>query len=424
MTIVVFVHGTGVRQPRYAETLAAVTRAVAAVRPDAVVRGCYWGERFGARLSADGASVPEAARSRGPADSDLAELDASGAGGGGGDLDQDVGSWWVLYLDPIAELRSSTPSTIGELAPPGRESAADVLAERARAGLADPAVRSAADRAGLAGTLEAASAAILTHPDVRLSLDEVGPDGGGGRLLARAIVAEAVRLLTDPPADPPPLDGAARDALVTALAVRIDPDEATRAVPATVTSALVGTGRLAWRLGGARFVERRRAAILDSAHPLPGDVMVYLAHGQGIRDLIAEQVRAAGEPVVLLGHSLGGIACLDLLVEQPGLPVVKLITVGSQAPLLYELGALPSLRPPAGLPTHVPEWVNVYDPRDLLAYVGEVVFPGRVRDVRVDSRQPFPHAHSAYWALEAFPQMLDEELPVGPAAATPPASLS
>jgi hypothetical protein len=46
----------------------------------------------------------------------------------------------------------------------------------------------------------------------------------------------------------------------------------------------------------------------------------------------------------------------------------------------------------------VPNWLNVYDPRDLLSYVGAPLFPGRVEDVEVDNRQPFPPSHSAYWA--------------------------
>jgi hypothetical protein len=109
---------------------------------------------------------------------------------------------------------------------------------------------------------------------------------------------------------------------------------------------------------------------------------------------------------------------VDLLVEQPDLPVAKLITVGSQAPLLYEMGALPSLQPPATLPAGFPDWVNVYDPRDLLAFVGRPVFGGKVTDTAVDSRQPFPYAHSAYWSLDAFTDLLAAELPGDP---VPPA---
>ena len=35
--------------------------------------------------------------------------------------------------------------------------------------------------------------------------------------------------------------------------------------------------------------------------------------------------------------------------------------------------------------------------RDFLSYRGSDVFPGRVKDVRVESGQPFPESHGAYW---------------------------
>jgi hypothetical protein len=403
MPTVVFMHGTGVRQPRYAQNLAEVTQVVAEVRPGTPVRGCYWGERFGARLSAAGASIPDVTRSRAATADNLPAAD---------DLENDdVDAWSVLFLDPIAELRTSTGSDPPGLQPPGRETRAEVLGDRARAGLSDPQIMAAAERAGIARTLTRAMTTVLGNPEVSAALNDADLSEAGPYLLARAIVAEAVSRLGDPGADPPTLDGSARDALVAALARHLDPQADSRALPAAVTEAVARTARLAWRLYGSRVLERRRAAILSSAHPMPGDVLVYLARGGDIRALIADQIRAADPPTVLIGHSLGGVACVDLLVEHPQLPVAKLITVGSQAPLLYELGALPSLQPPVALPTSFPEWVNVYDPRDLLAFVGNPVFPGRVRDVPVDSRQPFPYAHSAYWSLTAFRDLLDAELP-------------
>ena len=74
-----------------------------------------------------------------------------------------------------------------------------------------------------------------------------------------------------------------------------------------------------------------------------------------------------------------------------------LVTVGSQAPFLYEIGALWSLTHDDPLPAHLPPWLNIYDTRDLLSYVGGRLFPGRVEDVEVNNGQPFPQSHSAYW---------------------------
>ena len=101
--------------------------------------------------------------------------------------------------------------------------------------------------------------------------------------------------------------------------------------------------------------------------------------------------------MVLLGHSLGGVVCVDLLVEQALPQVQLLVTVGSQAPFFYEINALHSLAWEEPLPAHFPTWLNIYDLRDFLSYIGASVFPGKVRDVRVDSKQPFPHAHGAYF---------------------------
>ena len=120
---------------------------------------------------------------------------------------------------------------------------------------------------------------------------------------------------------------------------------------------------------------------------------------------------AVEAPVVLVAHSLGGIASVELLATR-ALPAVELlVTVGSQAPFLYELNALPTLPFGAELPPTVPRWVNVFDRRDLLGYTGAGVFPGRVEDREVDNRAPFPRSHSAYFANERFYAVLDEVLP-------------
>ena len=103
------------------------------------------------------------------------------------------------------------------------------------------------------------------------------------------------------------------------------------------------------------------------------------------------------DPVTLLTHSLGGIACVDLLASTPQAKVTGLITVGSQAPFLYEIDCLPCVRWGQKLPSGFPKWLNIYDERDLLSYIGEGVFPGQVQDFKVDNGQPFPESHSAYW---------------------------
>ena len=100
----------------------------------------------------------------------------------------------------------------------------------------------------------------------------------------------------------------------------------------------------------------------------------------------------------LVAHSLGGIICVDLLVREEFPTVAGLVTVGSQSPFLYEIGALPALTYPDPLPDHFPRWVNIYDRRDMLSYVAAGVLGDRVADVEVDNGQPFPQSHSAYFS--------------------------
>jgi hypothetical protein len=83
--------------------------------------------------------------------------------------------------------------------------------------------------------------------------------------------------------------------------------------------------------------------------------------------------------------------------------IVLLVTLGSQAPFFYEIGALQSLEfadvpPEKRLPDHFPQWLNFYDLRDFLSYVGQPVFgQNRVVDFQIDSRLPFPDSHSGYF---------------------------
>ncbi len=58
MTTVLFVHGTGVRQPGYDRALARFTVKLAKVRPASSVKACFWGAEHGARLNCDGVSIP------------------------------------------------------------------------------------------------------------------------------------------------------------------------------------------------------------------------------------------------------------------------------------------------------------------------------------------------------------------------------
>ncbi|MBW5486791.1 alpha/beta fold hydrolase, partial [Streptomyces bambusae] len=212
----------------------------------------------------------------------------------------------------------------------------------------------------------------------------------------------AAALAEDAPLVP---DGTARDAAVAALAARMGarPDGSERGIGSLLA-------RPALRIATGQAVRRRRA-LTEAAHPAAADIMLYLSRGEPLRRRLRELIGKLEPPVVVIGHSLGGIIALDTLVTAPLPQVELLVTVGSQGPFLYESGALPGLVHPEPLPDHVPDWLNLYDPRDLLGYVGAPLFPGRVTDVAVDNRQPFPAAHSAYWTNPAIYRALAGRLP-------------
>src|SRR5260370_31589225 len=110
---------------------------------------------------------------------------------------------------------------------------------------------------------------------------------------------------------------------------------------------------------------------------------------------------------------LGGIGCADLLIQHQSVrqQVQLLVTVGTQLPFFYEIGALHSLSPDQPLPPDFPSWLNIYDLNDFLSYVGATVFPNQVQHVLVDNRQPLPQAHGAYSKNPASRTALITRLP-------------
>ena len=184
------------------------------------------------------------------------------------------------------------------------------------------------------------------------------------------------------------------------------PNGAGRAIiPSWIKKQLAGLGKSLL----TSVIRRKRGLITDKLYGFPADILLYQARGGAIRDSLRKLVEEASDDVILLGHSLGGIACVDLLVDQP-LPKVKmLITVGSQAPFLYELNCLVSMSYDADadrderLPINFPkQWLNFYDQRDILSYVGAKLFGNRIMDIEMQNGQPFPDSHSAYWDNNAL----------------------
>jgi len=356
---------------------------------------CLWGDSCGSRLGADGQSIPPGRpprSARGPLAAEETEEDAL---------------WSLIELDPLFELKLlSAAEAGGSELPPGAPSPSELIEDATAKIRADETLRGRMAEAGLGDVCGAAVRAIFVDQSVSLALsrglaaDDVWP------ATARAIVAECLVLADGDAGGSFPMDAATRDALVDDITAVLG--GSARGIGASLGG--VGLG-VALRLGATGPVERRRDVVTKAVAPVTGDVALYLARGKGIRDFIGAAIRSAPPPVTVVAHSLGGVAALELLGTGRYPEAQLLITVGSQAPLLYELNALPTLPFGTPLPDGVPRWVNVFDPRDLLAFIGEKIFPGRVTDLVVDSGVPFPRAHSAYFTSPQFYAILDEVMP-------------
>ncbi|MFD7878080.1 hypothetical protein ACFV5G_28965 [Streptomyces sp. NPDC059766] len=374
---IVFVHGTGVRATSYNATLDAVRAALD--EPDREVRGCFWGAAEGAKFVCDGASVPG--------------YRTSGGGKTDGD-DEDIAVWGVLYADFGYELRllglKPAPSSgMGRGTPPSRRFLDAIEAYRPSS-----AAVAVFRGHGLLDDLAEALRTVQASPELRDAAATVDENGYEHRhAVARAVVAVVLSAAVERGADA--VDGVVRAALLATLSS--DLHSQSRALPGKVKQAAAKPALRAL----TRRAANQRGALSDGALPMTGDILRYQARGEGVRQLIKRTIEhAPGESVTVLAHSLGGVACVDLLaMEDLGKRVDQLITVGSQAPFFYECGALTSVEHPRTLPGHFPRrWLNIYDPWDLLAYRAAKVFPQHASDVEVSNGQPFPFAHSAYWS--------------------------
>jgi hypothetical protein len=378
MRHVLFVHGTGVRQPSYDESWAIIAAQLRKKLPDSTLYRCYWGGTEGSRLRSGGASIPDYNTAR--AVEDVDPEDAA------------IAEWRLLYEDPDSELETSLiPSTPRDFNPFEEGPLETVTALLA---VETETTRTLVDELRLQSVWEVAKSEMLTTLSAAVvanrAIPELTPEFR--IVLARALVAHAITLRfadSDDVAAWP--TGRQRDALVKSLSN--DWGAEYRSVASWIGNRLK---RVALKIGTDK-VARKRGAVSDAAYPATGDILLYQARGEGIRAYIECAIQKAPKPVVVLAHSLGGIACVDLLASKHLDGVAKLITVGSQAPLFYELNALWSLPNGSPLPASFPDWLNIYDKHDFLSYVGAGLFPGRIRDVLVNNRQPFPQSHSAYW---------------------------
>jgi hypothetical protein len=404
-----FVHGTGVREPAYRRSLRTISQNLTALRPDLTVSACFWGGPLGSTLRMGGCSIPDYRPAAMPRSSvpgpERPGANAMPPADSEDTLERE--RWDVLYRDPLFELELlRMTGSAGPRFVPSAETLGEEMSRLARQLVDNPEVQDAFTEAGFGSQLQAALLSVLTSETCRDVLAELDEDAGGARtIIARAVVAHAISHTEDGPISVSPAD---RNAMLAAVIDGLGGTE--YGIGGAVARVLKASSSIALRFGGSRWVVSRRNTWTEEAHLFAGDILYYLARGKPIREFIARRIREADGPVVLLAHSLGGIAAVDLLAEQALPEVELLVTVGSQAPLLYEFDALPCLPFGHELPNRFPAWLNIFDRRDLLSYVGHDVFPGRVVDHEVDNGQGVNTAHSAYWNNHEVYELLAQKI--------------
>ncbi|NVD99436.1 hypothetical protein [Massilia sp. BJB1822] len=384
----VFVHGINVRGDDAELTRNLIAQRLRNWLPQAQVHACVWGDDLGARLRHGGASIPNYDSARGP-----------------GELLPEMQSWlrWqLLYDDPLLEVRLLAAGESQDAVTPQSAQGARLMLSRLAAlpqsGALTQLLATLGWQALLAPTL-----ASLQQPGGEL-LDCLGACSCDPAALSSAVAASVSAQLARNAATAglPPLQQQERAQLHNLIEQELG--GTARGAGAWLMAPFLGLGRQL----STRYLERRRGALSDLACPVMGDIIVYQSRGAPIRQRIADTVRrisaAAERPVFLLAHSLGGIACVDTLLLQPELRphVRQLFTVGSQAGFFYETGALTGLEPEQHLPPDFPPWTNFYDEADMLSYLIAPLLGHDGADVRINSGQPFPSSHSAYWTSETL----------------------
>lgn len=89
MTVVIFIHGIGGRRENYDPTYQKIQRIIKNIKPQFEVKPCLWGDAYGAKLLANGASIPDYQETGGTKDKTEEELREE--------------TWQELYKDPFGK---------------------------------------------------------------------------------------------------------------------------------------------------------------------------------------------------------------------------------------------------------------------------------------------------------------------------------
>jgi hypothetical protein len=380
MGTVLFVHGTGVREDSYNVTYAVLEKKMAGWPQK--LAPCVWGDKYGAKFPK--LSLPDV------------DVDDSG----------EYPLWSLLAEDPLYELELIAAPTSA----PGRSEAPFVLWKQISGYKVSQKLNDILDTCGLKPYWDFAWKAVIENRDLaEKAVTEAPGDAAtaeanandAGCAIARAVTAALMQRGVENGAPAIPI--VIRQGIFQQL---VDDWECqTRGGLSEIWNAAKEKLGFVADWAGTKVATAHRNDLVKEV----GDILVYQGRGEDIRNCIREHIdmHAKKGPVAILAHSLGGIACLDILVEaaksdKPVPGVSHFITAGSQAPYLWELNAMVSMKRNEILPKPFPKWLNFFDPNDLLSYRARPIFgDDNVTDVRVESGLPSLHAHSAYWLDDA-----------------------
>jgi hypothetical protein len=361
---ILFVHGTGVREAGYRETYKLIAPRIREL--GYAPAECLWGDDYGSQFG--GAALPSYASEQ---------------------ERQNLAMWRMLLQDPFAELR------LLEAAPnaSGLASHGEVVWERLLADTPGEITYGRLRALELDPFWPFVFEQLTKQPQRRweaLVKRAAQNDGQFELALSHCLVAQLIRGAEEQWMPPP--ESADRDSLVQSITTDLggsprgfvgDALKMAMGLFTPVATPILRWTRDAWSVG---------------ISPAIGDILMYQARGENIRGYIKKQIEAQEGAVVVLAHSLGGIASVDLLLMTEVPQVRALVTVGSQSPYLYEINGLNGLEKGKQWPETFPKkWLNIYDANDFLSYPGEGILPNRVKDFCSRSHQPFPESHSAYW---------------------------